>query len=68
MADLLLANPTGMSLTCLISKHIPLNTKQQLVVHRILSKAITWGDNPYNFSKNCQILLYVGGEGGVGKS
>jgi hypothetical protein len=61
-------NPTGMSLTCLISKHIPLNEKQQLVVHRILSKALTWGDGPYHFSEDRQILLYIGGEGGVGKS
>jgi hypothetical protein len=61
-------NPTGMSLTCLISKHIPLNRKQQLVVHRVLSKALTWANNPYDSSKHHQILLYIGGEGGVGKS
>jgi hypothetical protein len=61
-------NPTAMSLTCLIGKHIPLNKKQQLVVHRILSEALTCGDRPYYFSKDRQILLYIGGEGGVGKS
>ena len=37
-------------------------------MERVLSAALAWGDHPYNASKRDQMLLYVGGEGGVGKS
>lgn len=61
-------SPTGTSLTTLVAEHIPLNTKQRLVVQRILSQALSWKDHPYDPLKRQQTLLYVGGEGGVGKS
>jgi hypothetical protein len=61
-------NPTGASLTALIVEDIPLNTKQQLVVERILSEALAWSAHPYDYLKRRQTLLYIGGEGGVGKS
>jgi hypothetical protein len=52
----------------LVNEDIPLNPKQQLVVEKVLSGALAWGGHPYDASKRDQILLYVGGEGGVGKS
>src|ERR1700709_220140 len=61
-------NPTGTSLTLLVSEDVPLNEKQRLVVERVLSSALTWARHLYNASKRDQNLLYVGGEGGVGKS
>ena len=61
-------NPSAASLTTLVSKDVPLNRKQQLVVEKVLLKALAWGDNAYDASKRDQMLLYVGGEGGVGKS
>ncbi|KAI1829025.1 hypothetical protein DTO027I6_10053 [Penicillium roqueforti] len=60
--------PTGASLTTLVAEDIPLNTKQRRVVEKILSEALMWADHPYDPSKRQQSLLYVGGEGGVGKS
>jgi len=42
--------------------------KQQLLVERVLSGALAWKHYPYDASKRKQMLLYVGGEGGVGKS
>ena len=37
-------------------------------MEKVLLKALAWGDNAYDASKRDQMLLYVGGEGGVGKS
>jgi tRNA G37 N-methylase TrmD len=34
----------------------------------VLNEALGWADHPYDASKRQQTLLYVGGEGGVGKS
>lgn len=34
----------------------------------MLSAAIAWRDNPYDASRRDQMLLYVRGEGGTGKS
>ncbi|KAJ5761292.1 hypothetical protein N7520_008448 [Penicillium odoratum] len=39
-----------------------------MVAERILSEALAWADHPYDPSKRQQSRLYVGGEGGVGKS
>ena len=61
-------SPSGTSLTMLVSEDLPLNRKQRLVVERVLSGAIAWKDHAYDASKREQMLLYVGGEGGVGKS
>lgn len=61
-------NPTGASLTLLVMEDLPLNEKQRLVVERVLSSALAWTDHAYNSSEQDQMLLYVGGEGGVGKS
>lgn len=60
------SNPA--SLTLLVSEFIPLNTKQRLVVEKVLSGALGWANHPYDPSKRDQTLLYIGGEGGVGKS
>jgi hypothetical protein len=60
--------PTGASLSSLVSEIIPLNRKQAMVVQRILSEALSWACLPYDSSQRQQTLLYVGGEGGVGKS
>jgi hypothetical protein len=61
-------NPTGKSLTLLVNQDIPLNEKQRLVAERVLSGALAWADHAYDASKRDQQLLYVRGEGGVGKS
>jgi hypothetical protein len=61
-------SPTGASLTALVSEDVPLNRKQRIVVERVLSEALAWADHPYDSSKRRQTLLYIGGEGGVGKS
>ncbi|OKO94694.1 ATP-dependent DNA helicase pfh1 [Penicillium subrubescens] len=61
-------NPTGASLTSLVIEVIPLNQKQHLIVESVLSEALTWADHPYDSSQRKQTLLYVGGEGGTGKS
>jgi PIF1-like helicase len=61
-------NPTGATLINLISEDIPLNHKQRLVVDRILSHALSWSGVAYDASKREHMLLYVGGEGGSGKS
>jgi hypothetical protein len=39
-------NPTGTSLTLLVSENVPLNEKQRLVVERVLSSALTWTRHP----------------------
>jgi hypothetical protein len=36
-------NPTGTTLTLLVNEDIPLNQKQQLVVEKVLSRALAWG-------------------------
>lgn len=61
-------NPSAATLTALVSEDVPLNIKQKLVVERVLSAALTWRHHPYDASKREQMLLYVGGEGGTGKS
>lgn len=61
-------NPTGASLASLITQEVPLNRKQRMVVERVLSEALAWVDHPYDSSQRKQTLLYVGGEGGTGKS
>jgi hypothetical protein len=61
-------NPSGTTLTTLVSEVLPLNRKQRLVLERVLSAALAWRDHPYDASKRDQMLLYVGGEGGTGKS
>jgi hypothetical protein len=61
-------SPSGATLTTLVSEVLPLTRKQRLVVERVLSGALDWRDHAYDASKREQMLLYVGGEGGVGKS
>ena len=61
-------NPTGTSLILLVNEDVLLNEKQRLVVERVLSGALAWASHAYDTSKRDQKLLYVGGEGGVGKS
>lgn len=60
-------NPTGASLTLLVCETVPLNGKQRLVVQKILSQALDYSNHPSGSHQN-QTLLYIGGEGGVGKS
>lgn len=60
--------PTGPSLTAIVNEIIPLNRKQRMIVERILSSALSWVDHPYDSMRRHQNLLYIGGEGGVGKS
>lgn len=60
--------PTSASLMNLLYDKILLNDKQRIVVEKILSEALMWVEHPYDSSKRQQTLLYVGGEGGVGKS
>jgi hypothetical protein len=61
-------NPTGASLTSLVRETIPLNEKQRLVVEKVLSNVLICANYPYDHSQRNQTLLYIGGEGGVGKS
>jgi hypothetical protein len=61
-------NPSGASLTSLVRDIIPLNEKQRLVVEKVMSNLLDCVDHPYDSSMRKQTLLYVGGEGGVGKS
>ena len=61
-------NPTPESLTTLVSQDIPLNTKQTLVVRKLLSGILTWADHPYDSSQRKQLLLCITGEGGTGKT
>ncbi|GFF62835.1 Pc17g00330 [Aspergillus udagawae] len=41
---------TPISLTSLVNETIPLNTKQRLVVEKVLREALTWADHPYDAS------------------
>lgn len=61
-------NPTGASITLLVCDMIPLNEKQRIVVEKVLAEILICGNHPYDPSQRKQTLLYVGGEGGVGKS
>jgi hypothetical protein len=61
-------SPSSKSLTLLVSEDILFNEKQCLVVERVLSGTLAWATHPYDTSKQDQQLLYIGGEGGVGKS
>ena len=61
-------NPSGTTLAELVKQDLPLNRKQRLIVERVLSGALAWKNHAYDASKREQILLYIGGEGGVGKS
>jgi Helitron helicase-like domain at N-terminus/PIF1-like helicase len=61
-------NPTAATLIDLIIDDIPLNTKQRLIVERVLSAALSWNGAAYDASKRDQTFLYVGGNAGVGKS
>lgn len=61
-------NPTGASITSLVCEMVPLNEKQRIVVEKVLAEALICANYPYDPSQRKQTLLYVGGEGGVGKS
>jgi hypothetical protein len=61
-------NPTGTSITLLVCEMIPLNEKQRIVVEKVLAEVLICANHPYDPSQRKQTLLYVGGEGGVGKS
>jgi len=61
-------NPSGASLADLVCKIVPLNKKQRLVVEQVLSEALTWASPSYDLSSRPQRFVYVGGEGGTGKS
>jgi helitron helicase-like protein/PIF1-like helicase len=61
-------NPTAATLIELIIDDIPLNTKQRLIVERVLSAALSWNGAAYDASKRDQTFVYVGGNAGVGKS
>ncbi|KAJ5215234.1 uncharacterized protein N7498_001641 [Penicillium cinerascens] len=63
----LLENPTPASLLALVARHIHLNTKQSLVVRRLLSEIMTWPDQSFDPSRRKQ-LLCIAGEGGTGKT
>ena len=60
-------SPTGSSLTRLVQETLPLNRKQRLVVKNVLAHAIKHQEKTTVEAED-QMLLYVGGEGGVGKS
>jgi len=60
-------NPTGKSLGCLICETLPLNKKQFLIVEKVLNHAIQHCGKP-NVDAQDQMLLYVAGEGGTGKT
>ena len=61
-------DPSGAVLATIVSQYIPLNRKQRMIVERVLSSALAWKDCAYDASKRTQMLLYIGGVGGVGKS
>jgi Helitron helicase-like domain at N-terminus/PIF1-like helicase len=66
--DLLLENPSASAVIDLVSRQYPLNRKQRLVAERVISEALAWKDNAFDASKRAQSLVYIGGEGGTGKS
>jgi chromosomal replication initiation ATPase DnaA len=59
---------TGASLASLVNEVFLLNQKQRMVVGRVLSQVLASADHPFDSSQRKQTLLYVGGEGGTGKS
>jgi hypothetical protein len=61
-------NPSASAVLDLVCQKLPLNQKQRLVAEKVLSEAISWKDHPYDASKRDQMLLYIGGEAGTGKS
>lgn len=61
-------NPTGVLITSLVRELIPLNEKQRIVVEKVLSEILSCTQYAYDASRRKQTLLYIGGEGGVGKS
>ena len=63
-----LEDPTPASLLALIGRRIPLNTKQCLVVSRLLSEIMAWPDHSCDPSRRKQLLLCITGEGGTGKT
>ncbi|KAJ5654961.1 hypothetical protein N7490_001964 [Penicillium lividum] len=63
-----LENPTSDSLLKLIVKDIPLNTKQLLVVRKLLTEIMSWTEHPRDSSRLGQLLLCITGEGGTGKT
>ena len=66
--DLLREDPSASMVIDLISRQYPLNRKQRLVAERVISEALAWKDHPFDASKRNQSLVYIGGEGGTGKS
>ena len=60
--------PTASSVLDLIMTRLPLNVKQGTVIEKIISNVFKWQHFPYDDNRREQLLLYVGGEGGVGKS
>ena len=60
-------SPTASSITQLIQETLPLNQKQRLVVTKILAHAIQHYGRITLDTKD-QMLLYIAGEGGVGKT
>ena len=61
-------NPSASTVMDLVCEKFSLNRKQRLVAEKVVSEAISWKDNPYDASKRNQLLMYVGGEAGTGKS
>lgn len=61
-------SPTGASITSIVCNTVPLNEKQRLVVENVMTDLLVCANNPYDSASRSQTLLYVGGEGGVGKS
>ncbi|KAJ5215300.1 uncharacterized protein N7498_001707 [Penicillium cinerascens] len=60
-----LENPTPDSLLRLIVKDIPLNTKQLLVVRKLLTEIMSWTEYLHDSSRRGQLLLCITGEGGI---
>jgi hypothetical protein len=61
-------NPNASTVLQILICHYPLNQKQYLVTEKIISEALTWKVHPYDSTKRIQTLMYIGGEGGTGKS
>ena len=61
-------NPSASAVLDLVCQKLPLNRKQRLVAEKIISEAISWKDHPYDASKRNQMLMYIGGKAGTGKS
>jgi hypothetical protein len=61
-------NPSASAVLDAVANEFPLNRKQRLVAKRIIQGALTWKDYPYDSAKRDQLLMYIAGEGGTGKS